>query len=81
MTSNGERPWPLVTLLTEQVLRRLEVDERSQSWLARRLDVAPSWVTRRMSGETAWTLEDVDRLAVVLDVPAVDLLQPLEVSA
>ena len=42
--------------------------------LARRLDVPPSWVHRRLTAEQEISVDDLVRIAAVLNVPAVSLL-------
>lgn len=42
--------------------------------LARRLDVPPMWVHRRLTGQAPLTVDDLLRIAAELDVPAASLL-------
>ena len=48
----------------------------SRSELARRLDVDNTWVGKRLSCQTAITLEDLDRMAAALQVPVETFLPP-----
>lgn len=56
-------------LRTELACKRL-----SQSELARRMDVRPQWISRRMSGKVPLTLAEVEQMADVLDMPPEHLL-------
>lgn len=49
----------------------------SATRLARELKVSQTYVWRRLSGETAFDTDDLERIAAVLDVPVADLL-PLD---
>lgn len=62
------------------VLARLEELERSRAWLARRLGVAPMWLHRRLTGKTSWLVEDLDDLARVLELDAVELVRGASVA-
>lgn len=46
----------------------------SRAELARRLDVAEMWLSRRLTGRTPITVEDLGRIATALGVPAGSLL-------
>ena len=60
--------------VSERISARLEVLERSKSWLARRLGVNDMWVIRRLSGGTRFHLADVPRFADALGVSVCWLL-------
>ena len=47
----------------------------SGSELARRLDRAQSYVSVRLNGRRAWTLDELDQIAAVLGVTAEDLMR------
>jgi len=47
----------------------------SRAELARRLQVTPWLISRRMSGTTPFTVDEVHEIAHVLEVPAERLLQ------
>lgn len=46
----------------------------SRAQLARLIDENDMWVSRRLSGTTAITVEDFVRIAAALNVPAAELL-------
>lgn len=52
----------------------------SASELARRLGVSQPYISRRLTGETAINVDELDRIARALEVPVVALL-PREVTA
>lgn len=61
-------PEPLSTVETRLQLRSLRIREGlSQSDLARRIGVSPSFVSKLESGGSGVTLETVERLAAALD--------------
>lgn len=56
-------------------IRHALVDkEWSQNRLSHELGVSGPWLTRRMTGETSWSLDDLLAVAAALDVPFGDLL-------
>lgn len=55
----------------------LRSQERSRSWLARRLGVNDMWLSRRLSGKTPLALDDVPRLAEALGVEVALLVSDL----
>lgn len=44
--------------------------------LAVRLDWSPKMLSRRLSGEVAWSTDDIEQLARALDVPIHELASP-----
>lgn len=48
--------------------------DMSRRELARRLEVDPMWVSRRLTGQQSFTVEDVVRIATALDIDARSLL-------
>lgn len=58
-----------------EVRAELGRQERSGTWLASELGVSEVWVSRRLRGITKFTVDDLVRVADVLDVPASDLLK------
>jgi len=44
--------------------------------LAIQLDWSPMMLSRRMRGQTAWSTDDIEQLARVLDVPIHELVSP-----
>lgn len=65
-------------MVSARVLAWLDREERSRAWLARRLGVTDMWLHRRLSGRHPWPLDDVARVADVLDVDVAHLLVPIE---
>jgi transcriptional regulator with XRE-family HTH domain len=73
---------PAVSTLSQRVA------EEIRSWmgrrrlsgasLARQLNVSPAWVSYRLTGAQPIDLNDLDRIAAVLDVDVVDLLPARE---
>lgn len=52
----------------------------NQSKLAAKLGVTEPWVSRRLNGKTDLTIEDLYRIAAVLEVDAVELLPRITVT-
>lgn len=51
----------------------------NRSQLAALLGVNPMWVSRKLNGDRAWTVEDLDLLSRKLDIPLpVLLMEPRE---
>jgi transcriptional regulator with XRE-family HTH domain len=48
----------------------------TQVELAKRLGVAQSWVSKRLNGVVALTVEDMARIAVALNVPPWEFMRP-----
>jgi transcriptional regulator with XRE-family HTH domain len=55
----------------------LRDQERSQAWLARKIELDPSLLSHYLSGRRKAPIDLVDRMAAVLGVP-VDEIQPRE---
>jgi hypothetical protein len=65
---------PTATEVTRSIRLHLADKGRSQGWLARELGVTNHWVSRRMTGKTPWTTDDVDLVAGALKVSPIALL-------
>lgn len=50
--------------------------QMNQSELAARIGVAQSWVSKRLSGTVALSVDDLGAIAEALDVPAWEFLRP-----
>jgi transcriptional regulator with XRE-family HTH domain len=61
----------------EEVRALLARRKMSATQLARELKVSQAYVWRRLSGETAFDLDDLERIANVLTVEVIDLLPPM----
>jgi len=65
-------------MLSEEVAEEIRVAlvrrRMSGRQLARRLEVSPNWVSLRLTGVQAIDLNDLQRIAIVLDVDIADLL-------
>lgn len=59
----------LAESVPEQVRATLAIKRIRAAELARRLSVSQAWLSRRLSGETAISTEDLDRIAQALNVP------------
>lgn len=65
---------PLREHAAEEVRALLGRRRISATELARRLGVSQTYVWRRLSGETAFDLDDLEKIAAVLNVEAVELM-------
>jgi ribosome-binding protein aMBF1 (putative translation factor) len=67
-------------MIQENVSRevRAEIGRRdlSKEGLAKALGWEPSKLRRRLSGQVPWSVDDVELIASVLDVPRAQLLDP-----
>lgn len=65
--------------LTERVITELRValvrERVPQAEVARRLGRNYDWITRRMSGETPITLDDLEQIAAVAGIDVAELLR------
>lgn len=69
---------PMTSTTTAEAIRReLERQQVSGRELARRLAVAPMYISRRLSGETELKVSDVTSIAEALGVPVTDLIEPV----
>lgn len=50
----------------------------SAAELARRTGMKQPYISRRMTGEVAWDVDDLERIAAVLDVDVIDLMPQRE---
>lgn len=66
--------------LNQAVVRRIKMELAGRDWhqsdLARALAVTEKWVSRRLRFELPLSLDELDRIAGVLNVAVVDLLPP-----
>lgn len=74
MTDHNEPPIPLNERVAANIRAAMAIQKVSAARLAGRLDEGPRWVQRRTSGTADLTLQDVERFALVLDVPVSHLL-------
>lgn len=65
---------PLSDRVSTEIRVEMARQRLSQTDLADRLNVAQPWVSRRLSGKTPITLEDLERVASGLGVDVVDLM-------
>lgn len=65
---------PLRERVAEEVRVQLARRRMSAAHLGRELGVSQTWVWRRLKGETAFDLDDLERIAGILGVAPVDLL-------
>jgi transcriptional regulator with XRE-family HTH domain len=65
---------PLRERVAEEVRVLLARRRISASKLARELGVSQTYVWRRLSGETAFDLDDLERISAVLSVSVSDLM-------
>lgn len=72
-TSDGARGW-LRQRTAEEIRVLLARKRMSAAELARRTGIKQSTMARRMTGETAFDLDDLELIAQVLDVEVTDLL-------
>jgi hypothetical protein len=52
----------------------LTTHDRTQAWLARRMDVGVVWLSRRMTGRTPWLVDDLRHIATALNVTTASLV-------
>jgi transcriptional regulator with XRE-family HTH domain len=52
----------------------LAARNKRQTWLALELGVSPFWLSRRMSGEKTFDVDELDRIAAVFDTTIDGLL-------
>ena len=66
----------LSAMVAEEIRVLLARRQMSRSELARRLGVSAMWVSDRLRGQTPIGLDDVERIAAVLEVAPVELFPP-----
>lgn len=66
----------LSAFVADEIAALLGRRRMSKAELARRLKVDETWVGKRLSGRTAFGLDDIERIAPVLGVDATELLPP-----
>lgn len=74
MSSNDAQAVTASAAVSARVSAWLAEQERSQSWLARRLEVTPVWVHRKLTGRSPWLLDDLPGVADVLGVTVAELV-------
>lgn len=57
-----------------EVRAELGRQRRSGRWLAQQLEVSDAWVSRRLSNEYPMSVDDLDRIAAILEVEPAALL-------
>lgn len=65
---------PLDATVAANVRAEVARQRLRQGALAVRLGRAPSWLSRRLSGDVAFRLDELEAIADVLGVPVIDLL-------
>lgn len=65
---------PLRVRVAEEVRVALARKRMSAAKLGRELGVSQTYVWRRLNGETAFDLDDIERIATILEVSAMSLL-------
>ena len=73
MTAPTTAPTLAATAASE-IRAALGRQHRSVSWLAKKMGTYPMYVHRRLDAEVEMTLSDIDRMALALGVPVVQLL-------
>lgn len=58
-----------------EVRAELGRQDRNNTWLASELGVSEMWVSRRLSGTTKFTVDDLVRIAAALNIDATELLR------
>jgi transcriptional regulator with XRE-family HTH domain len=70
------------TSLQDRVIKRIKVllllRDMSQTELAGRVGIKQPYLSRRMTGEVSLNLDEIEAIAVVLGVDALDLMRPPE---
>jgi transcriptional regulator with XRE-family HTH domain len=67
---------PMRELIAEEIRALLARRKITASELARRLHVSQPYISRRLTGDTAFDVDDLDRIAAELDVDIADLFPP-----
>ena len=62
------------TSITTEIQSRLDAEQRSRSWLADRLGISKSAISRKMSGATDFTVDEFLAVASALNVDAGNLI-------
>lgn len=65
---------PLRALVAAEVRAELGRQRRSGSWLARELGVAQSAMSRRLTGELPFDVDELEAISAALDVPVTRFL-------
>ena len=60
--------------IAEELRAHLARAKQSRRGLAKQLEVDPMWVSRRLSGQQVFTVEDVVRICDALEIPALPIL-------
>ncbi|WP_165947371.1 helix-turn-helix transcriptional regulator [Micromonospora sp. 15K316] len=80
MSDNGaDTVTPMRELVAEELRVLLARRRMSASHLARKLGMTQSYLARRMSGDTAFDVDDLARIAEVLGVTVLDLIPSTKV--
>lgn len=69
-------PRPLAERVVEEIRVAMARQRINQVELAARMHVAQPWISRRLSGKTPITLDDIERLAEGLRLDVDELLAP-----
>src|SRR4051812_1322533 len=76
MTTTPVEAVPLRERVAEEIRVLLTRRRMSAAHLGRKLGVSQTWVWRRLKGETAFDLDDLERIAELLGVAVAELLPP-----
>lgn len=68
---------PLAEHVSDRVRATLAVKRVSGAELARRMEVSPTYVWRRVNGEVPFDVADLERIADLIGVPVGELLTDL----
>lgn len=68
-------------LISQRVQALLDEHSMSGSELARRLGTSQSYVSRRIRGDVPWRATDLNRIAGLVGVPVVTLIDPSSQAA
>ena len=66
----------LTQRVTEEVRAEMARRRLTQQDLADALRWTPGYLSRRLTGEVAWSLDDIEEVAAALQVPPLALLAP-----
>lgn len=68
--------------LTQSVTREIRAEMAreglSQQELARQMVWTPAYLSRRLLGEVSWSLDDLEEIANILEIPMLRLVWPVQ---
>jgi transcriptional regulator with XRE-family HTH domain len=74
MATPTERPMSLREATAEEIRALLARRRKSHNWLAAQIRHSAAYLSRRMTGDTAFDLDDLERIAAALGVSAADII-------